>query len=92
MVSVTRIANLRRLQRATRKFFFTKWVARRERLWLSLSGNEIGDEGLRHLSDALARGAAPALTYLELDNNPASDAAQQAVQDALKKRASRQIS
>ena len=48
--------------------------------------NKIGDEGLRHLSDALARGAAPALKHLGLGNNPASDAAQQAVQDALKNR------
>ena len=41
---------------------------------------------MRHLGDAFARGAAPALKELSLRNNPASDAAQQAVQDALKKR------
>ena len=39
---------------------------------------------MRHLSDALARGAAPALKDLWLDRNPASDDAQQAVKDALK--------
>ena len=48
--------------------------------------NKIGDEGLRHLGDALARGAAPALKELPLGGNPASDAAQQAVQDALRNR------
>ena len=34
---------------------------------LFLSRNQIGDEGLRHLGDALARGAAPALEELDLD-------------------------
>ena len=57
---------------------------------LSLGRNKIGDEGLRHLSDALARGAAPALGRLQLYNNPASEDAQQAVQNALKQRASRE--
>ena len=42
--------------------------------------------GMRHLGDALARGAAPALKWLGLDRNPASAAAQQAVKDALKNR------
>ena len=46
---------------------------------LSLVSNKIGDEGLRHLGNALARGAAPALKRLVLDDNPASEAAQQAV-------------
>ena len=41
---------------------------------------------MRHLGDALARGAAPALEKLYLNGNPASDAAQQAVQDALENR------
>ena len=41
---------------------------------------------MRHLGDALVRGAAPALETLDLRLNPASDAAQQAVQDALKNR------
>ena len=53
---------------------------------LDLDGNKIGDEGMRHLGDALALGAAPALKDLRLDRNPASDDAQQAVQDALKNR------
>ena len=56
---------------------------------LGLAFNKIGDEGLRHLGDALARGAAPALVggyRLLFDGNPASDAAKQAVQDALKNR------
>ena len=51
-----------------------------------LSHNEIGDEGLRHLGDALANGAAPALKVLELTGNPACAAAQQAVTDELKNR------
>ena len=53
---------------------------------LDLEENKIGDEGLRHLGDALANGAAPALERLNLDRNPASAAAQQAMQDALKNR------
>ena len=56
---------------------------------LYLFNNNIGDEGMRHLGDALARGAAPALVggyRLLFDGNPASDAAKQAVQDALKNR------
>ena len=53
---------------------------------LELIDNEIGDEGMRHLGDALANGAAPALKYLHLFGNPASDAAQQAVKDALENR------
>ena len=48
--------------------------------------NKIGDEGARHLGDAIARGEAPALKELDLDNNPASDVAKQAVKDALKNR------
>ena len=39
---------------------------------------------MRHLGDALARGAAPALKKLWLSANPASDDAKQAVRDALK--------
>ena len=49
---------------------------------LDLSYNKIGDEGLRHLADALARGAAPALKWLYLSGNPASGAAGKAVEDA----------
>ena len=40
---------------------------------------------MRHLGDALARGAAPALENLYLDDT-ASYAAKQAVEDALKNR------
>ena len=47
---------------------------------LNLSDNKIGDEGLRHLGDALARGAAPALEELNLCGNPANGAAKKAVQ------------
>jgi hypothetical protein len=57
---------------------------------LDLNWNEIGDEGMRHLGDALARSAAPAIKAVGLKGNPASAAAQQAVQDALKQRASRE--
>ena len=54
-----------------------------ETLWLW--SNEIGDDGserVRHLGDALTRGAAPALEELYLRGNPASDAAKQALLDA----------
>ena len=51
---------------------------------LYLDGNKIGDEGMRHLREALARGAAPVLKDLDVSSNPASDAAQQAVKDAIK--------
>ena len=59
---------------------------------LELGFNKIGDEGMRHLGDALGRGAAPALkevgwsSGLVIHGNPASEAAQQAVEDALKNR------
>ena len=49
---------------------------------LNLKNNGIGDEGMRHLADALARGAAPALEWLIIRGNPASDAARQALRDA----------
>ena len=51
---------------------------------LNLDGNKIGDEGLRHLGDALARGAAPALKELNLRGNPASKAARKEAKDAPK--------
>ena len=52
---------------------------------LDLQYNKIGDEGMRHLADALARGAAPALKRLELYRNPGDwHRADQAAQDALK--------
>ena len=53
---------------------------------LDLSLNQIGDDGVRQLGDALANGAAPALKTLLLSGNAASDAARQAVEDALKLR------
>ena len=53
---------------------------------LDLSLNKIGDDGLRHLGDAVSHGAAPALKTLLLSGNAASDAARQAVEDALKLR------
>ena len=56
----------------------------REAKTLDLVDNKIGDEGLRHLGDALARGAAPALKELDLDKNPASKAARKAVKYTLK--------
>ena len=65
--------------------FFSQWLKEAARQ-LRLFGNKIGDEGLRHLGDALARDAAPALKNLNLNQNPASATAQQAVQDALKQR------
>ena len=49
---------------------------------IETGSNEIGDEGVRHLGDALTRGAAPALEELYLRGNPASDAAKQALLDA----------
>ena len=58
---------------------------------LKLPCNKIGDEGMRHLGDALARGAAPAIKTIGIDGleiylNPAGDAARQAVEDVLKNR------
>ena len=47
-----------------------------------LGRSKIGDEGMRHLADALARGAAPALEWLIIRGNPASDATRQALRDA----------
>ena len=53
---------------------------------LRLNNNEIGDEGMRSLSDALVKGALPACTTCMVFSNPASDEAQQAVEDALASR------
>ena len=44
------------------------------------------DAAMAAFGGALGSGAAPALKTLDLEYNPASDAAQQAVQDALKNR------
>ena len=51
--------------------------------YVVLSDNNIGDDGLRALSSALAEGALPACRACFVDGNPASDEAQQAVQDAI---------
>ena len=54
---------------------------------LNLYGNNIGDDGMRYLADAFAKGALPALEYAPgLGGNPASDAAKQAVKDAFASR------
>ena len=47
------------------------------------SKNKIGDEGVRHLGDALARGVAPALTTLDLRNNEIGDEGMRHLGDAL---------
>ena len=52
-----------------------------ERLWLA--NNKITDAGCATLSRALDDGVCPALQRLPLVSNPASEAAQQAVRDAL---------
>ena len=54
---------------------------------LNLGNNNIGDDGMRSLADAFAKGALPALEYAPgLGGNPASDAAKQAVEDAFASR------
>ena len=53
---------------------------------LNLYGNNIGDDGMRYLADAFAKGALPACTTCFVFSNPASDEAQQAVKDALASR------
>ena len=52
---------------------------------LSLCGNEIGPEGVRHLAEALARGAAPALKKLELARNKIGDEGMPHLGDAFKR-------
>ena len=52
---------------------------------LDIGKNRIGDEGARHLADALARGAAPVLDRLNIYGNPAS------VQDVLEQRRKRNL-
>ena len=54
---------------------------------LVLDGNKIGDAGYAALAEALGGGALPKLRTLELSMNPASQAARQAVEDAIKTRA-----
>ena len=53
---------------------------------LHLYRNEIGDEGMKALASALNNGALPMCTYIDLDGNPASREAKQAVKDAIKNR------
>ena len=50
---------------------------------LDLRQNKIGDEGMRHLADALGRGAAPALETLWLNSNKIRDAGMRHLGDAL---------
>ena len=47
--------------------------------FLELRYNEIGDEGARHLANALEKGAAPALKRLDFRDNRISAAAEQEV-------------
>ena len=53
---------------------------------LYLHYNQIGDAGLSALADALGKGALPKCTYIDVDENPASEEALQAVQEALEQR------
>ena len=54
---------------------------------LGLAGNRIGDDGLKALAEACrANGALPNCKNINVDGNPASEEAQQAVEDALKQR------
>ena len=54
---------------------------------LGLSGNKIGSEGLVRLGDVLAKGGAAALKEVGLEGNPAGEATVQALQGALRDRA-----
>ena len=53
---------------------------------LDLRFNQIGDQGVTALAEACAGGALPALETLFLDDNPASEAAQQGAMDAIDNR------
>ena len=53
---------------------------------LELTSNQIGDDGLSALASACASGALPKCTYIDVDENPASEEARQAVQEALEQR------
>ena len=64
-------------------------AARRPRSSLSLNGNQIGDEEMRHLADALARGAAPARSTLYLESNKIGDDGMRHLGDALARAARR---
>jgi len=53
---------------------------------LNLMGNKIGDAGLTALAKAVESGALPKCTTITAFGNPASDEANQAVEDAIKNR------
>jgi hypothetical protein len=53
---------------------------------LSLYNNKISDAGLTALAKAVESGALPKCTYIDVDENPASEEARQAVQEALEQR------
>ena len=53
-------------------------------LWLN--DNKIGSPGLAALADAVGKGALPKCTNIDVDENPASEEARQAVQEALEQR------
>jgi hypothetical protein len=53
---------------------------------LYLDSNQVGDIGLSALAEACASGALAQLTSIAVFGNPASEAAQQVVQDAIRNR------
>jgi hypothetical protein len=53
---------------------------------LHLFNNKIGNVGLQAFADALGKGALAQLTSIAVFGNPASEAAQQVVQDAIRNR------
>ena len=53
---------------------------------LELGGNQIGDAGLTTLAKAVESGALPKCTTIYTLDNPASDEAKQAVEDAIASR------
>ena len=55
-----------------------------QELWLY--ENQIGDAGLSALAEAVGKGALPKCINVDLGNNPASEEARQALEDALKQR------
>jgi hypothetical protein len=52
---------------------------------LGLDSNTIGSEGVRHLCDALVRGAFPALEHIDLSRNTIDDQGASFLQDALER-------
>ena len=55
-----------------------------QELWLY--ENQIGDAGLSALAEAVGKGALPNCSLIDVEGNPASDEAQQAVEDAIASR------